>query len=570
MSAHALEQPGRAGLPVQSETSAACLRRGDDPADRPPVPRHGHATRAAATLVTRLVRRGTLLLAVAMAAYAALEIASYRTAYPDGVSPVQFAMFEDNPAVRMLNGVPAGLDTAAGFALWDAGWMWQLLLAVWAILTTTRLLRGEEDLDRADLVLAGPLRATRATAVTLAVIVAAGSVVGIATALTLVMLGQPAVDSILLGVALASFSATFVGVAAVTSQLVDVRRRAAGLAAAVLGVAWVLRMVANSADSRAWLRWSTPMGWIDELALYAGPAPLALLPLVVVPVLLAAGAVALRARRDIDAALLVAESGRPPRLRGLGGPLAFAWRSNRAVLLAWVVGLAAYSAVMGGLLGTMIEWLAGDEGYQQLLAAMGLDAAASNKGFLAFIATMIGLAVCLQVSWRLGSARAEEESGRLEGMLARPVGRWRWLAGHATLAGLGAALLVVVAGLSLWLGAVAVGSSEIVLGDALRAAGNVGPVVTLVAGLGIATFGLVPRLTVALPVVLTVVGYVLAMIGPALDWPQWVLDLSPFTHLALVPAQPWAATSGAVMLALGVLSAAVGFLAFSRRDVTTA
>jgi ABC-2 type transport system permease protein len=570
MSAHALRDLGPAGAPLKPQAGTAGGRAGTGPPDRLPAHSPGHATRATAALVARLARRSTLLLAVAMAIYAGLEIVSYRTAYPDGVSPVQFAMFEDNPAVRMMNGVPAGLDTAAGFALWDAGWLWQLLLGVWAILMTTRLLRGEEDLDRADLVLAGPIRATRATGVTVAVIAAAGLVVGLAASLALVALGQRVVDSVLLGLALAGVSATFAGVAAVTSQLVDVRRRAAGLAAAALGAAWALRMVASSSDALLWMRWLTPLGWIDELSLYDGPAPLALVPLALVPVALVALAVALRARRDIDAALLVAESGREPRLRLLGSPAAFAWRSNRAVLLAWLVGLAAYSAVMGGLLSTMIEWLAGDEGYQKLLAAMGLDAASSNKGFLAFVATMLGLAVALQVAWRVGAARAEEESGRLEAMLSRSVTRWRWLGGHAALALLGGALLVAVGGVFLWLGMLAAGSSELALGDTMRAGANVAPVVVLVAGLAIAAFGLVPRLTVALPVGITVIGYVLAMIGPALSWPQWVLDLSPFTHLALVPAEPWAATSGSVMLALGAVLAGVGFLAFRRRDVTAA
>jgi ABC-2 type transport system permease protein len=517
-----------------------------------------------------LTRRGTLMLGVALVAYAALEIASYRTAYPDGVSPAQFAMFEDNPAVRMMNGIPVGLDTAAGFAVWDAGWIWQLLLGVWAILTTTRLLRGEEDVDRADLVLAGPVRATRATAVTLAVIASAGLVVGAATSLTLVVLGQRVTDSVLLGIALAGVAATFAGVAGVTSQLVDVRRRAAGLAAGVLGVAWVLRMVANSADPRQWMRWLTPLGWIDELSLYGTPRPLALVPLVLVPVGLAWLAVTLRGRRDVDAALLVTDARREPRLRLLGGPTAFAWRSNRAVLLAWLLGAAAYAVVMGGLLSTMIEWLSGDEGYQELLASMGLDAALTNKGFLAFVATILGLGVALQVAWRLGAARAEEEAGRLEAVLARPVSRWRWLGGQAGLTLLGGVLLVVVGGLALWLGAAMAGGAGLDWWDALRATGNLLPVVVLVAGLGIAAFGLVPRLTVGVPATTAVVGYVLAMIGPALDWPQWVLDLSPFTHLALVPAEPWAATGGTVMLVLGILLAAVGFLAFRRRDVTAA
>ena len=186
-----------------------------------------------------------------MAGYAVLEIAGYRSAYPDGVSPVQFAMFEDNPAVRMINGVPYALDTAAGFALWDAGWIWQLILAIWAILTTTRFLRGEEDLDRADLVLAGPVRATQVTGLALAVVSTAGLLIGAVVAVTMTLTGQAFTSSVLLGLALAAVCALFASVAAVTCQLVDVRRRAAGLAAAVLGVAWILRMIGDSTDPRA-------------------------------------------------------------------------------------------------------------------------------------------------------------------------------------------------------------------------------------------------------------------------------------------------------------------------------
>jgi ABC-2 type transport system permease protein len=287
-------------------------------------------------------------------------------------------------------------------------------------------------------------------------------------------------------------------------------------------------------------------------------------------VALAVVAVMLRARRDTGAALLVSEAGREPRVRHLGSPAAFAWRSNEAVLLAWIVGVGAYAAVMGGIVSTMIDWLAGDEGYQRILAAMGMDQAVTNQGFLAFIASILGLAVALQVAWRLGVTRTEEETGRLEAILGRPITRSRWLGGHALLSLLGGILLILVGGAAIWVGAAAAGSSQITAWDAMRATLNLIPIVVLTAGLAIATFGVVPRLTVALPVAVMVVGFVLSMLGPALDWPQWALDLSPFTHLALVPAEPWAATSGIAMTALGVALALVGSEAFHRRDLTTA
>lgn len=524
---------------------------------------------AVAGLYARLVRRSTLLLAVAMAAYCALEVASYRSAYPDGISPTQFAMFEDNPAVRMISGAPYALDTAGGFALWDAGWIWQLILAVWAILTVTRFLRGDEDLDRSDLMLAGPVRATRVTGIALAVVAIAGLLVGMVVTASMTALGQELMSSALLGLALAGVCATFAAVAALACQLVEVRRRAAGMAAAVLGIAWIVRMVGSSTDPRAWLRWLTPLGWMDQLHLYGDPDPRALIPLILAPAALGAVAVTLRARRDTGSALLLAESGRPPKLGLLGSPAAFAWRTNRAVLLAWLLGLAGYAAIMGAILASMIDWLAGDEGYQRILAAMGLDQALTNKGFLAFIATMYGLAVALQVAWRLGVTRAEEEAGRLEAILAAPVTRLRWLAGHAALAVLGGILLIVVGGTALWLGAVAAGSADLTWWDTTRATVNLLPVAVLTAGIAIAAFGALPRLAVALPVAVTVVGFVAAMLGPALDWPQWALDLSPFTHLALVPAEPWAATAGLVMTGLGALLALAGLLAFQRRDLTT-
>jgi ABC-2 type transport system permease protein len=218
----------------------------------------------------------------------------------------------------------------------------------------------------------------------------------------------------------------------------------------------------------------------------------------------------------------------------------------------------------------MIDWLAGDEGYQRMLASMGLDQALTNKGFLAFMATIVGLAIALQVAWRLGAARGEEESGRLEAILAKPVGRLRWLLGHTVLALLGAVLLLAATGGAMWLGGVAAGSAGFTWWDAMRATANFTPLVVLTAGLALAAYGLAPRLTVALPVTLVVLGFVLSMLGPALDWPQWVLDMSPFTHLALVPAEPWAATSGLVMSGVGAALAVIGMAAFHRRDLTTA
>jgi ABC-2 type transport system permease protein len=526
-----------------------------------------HPRRALVLLGLRLTRRGTVLMAAAMGAYVLVEVAAYRAAYPQGVDPVQFAMFEDNPVVRMMQGVPSALDVAGGYMVWDGGWIMQIVLAVWAVLTTTRLLRGDEDTERGDVALAGRVRPGVQTASLLTTVGAQAVVVGAVAAAALVVSAQDVQGSLLFGVGLAGVTATFAGVAAVTSQLVQPRRRAAGLAAGVLALTYVLRMFGSSTDSRLWARWATPLGWVDVLDPYGSPNLAVLLPMVVVPVALALAAVLLRSRRDQGASLLASDADRSPRLRLLGSPLAFAWRSNLGVLTAWALGLAVFGAVMGALVGTMVDWLAQDEDYQRMFEQMGLDAAVSTLGFVAVIATMLGLAIALQVAWRVGAARAEEEKGLAEATLALPVSRVGWLGGHVGLAAGEGLLLALVTGSAVWLGCVASGLTTVSWWQATSSVLNVMPVLVLGGGLAVLAFGVAPRLTVAVPVSVTVVGYILTLVGPALSWPQWVLDLSPFTHLALVPAVPWAATSGTVMVCVGVLAAAVGVLAFRRRDL---
>jgi ABC-2 type transport system permease protein len=499
-----------------------------------------------------------------------LEVASFNRTYPNGVSAEQFSIFADNPAARMLQGVPRGLDAAGGFAVWDGGWVLEIVIGVWAALVVTRLLRGEEDVERAELLLVGPARARHLTVLTLLVVVASSLIIGAAVSAALLSTGSDTTGSALFGVGLAGFAATFAGVAAVTSQILDVRRRAAGFAAAVMAMSFLVRMVANSTDGRAWLGWLTPFGWMDHLAPFGDPQISALLVLIVVPVLLLVAAAQIRNRRDTGGALLGTNDSRRARLRELGGPTSFAWRINLPVLTGWVLGLGAYAFVLGALLTTMIDFLAQDANYQRTLADLGLTVTLTVDGFVGVMSVTLGVGFALYAAWRIGAARSEEESGRADNLLTRPLTRRRWLLGHAGLTVAGAALLTILSGLALWAGAMASGSDQLTMAASLRAVLNTGSVVVLVTGLAILTFGLLPRLTVAVPVAVTVGSYVLTLLGPALSWPGWIIDLSPFTHLAYVPAQPFALTSAAVMSLIGCTAGACGVAAFSRRDLTGA
>ena len=60
---------------------------------------------------------------------------------------------------------------------------------------------------------------------------------------------------------------------------------------------------------------------------------------------------------------------------------------------------------------------------------------------------------------------------------------------------------------------------------------------------------------------------VVLFFGELLQLPRWLVDLSPFSHLALVPAEPFAWDPVLWQLALATVLVATGFVALRRRDV---
>ena len=81
-------------------------------------------------LFTRLTRRGIVLLAVGVVAYVLVEAVSFVQTYPDEASRMRLSEFGDQPAVRMLQGIPHAVETVGGFVVWEMGYSSSIGLAV--------------------------------------------------------------------------------------------------------------------------------------------------------------------------------------------------------------------------------------------------------------------------------------------------------------------------------------------------------------------------------------------------------------------------------------------------------
>jgi ABC-2 type transport system permease protein len=162
--------------------------------------------------------------------------------------------------------------------------------------------------------------------------------------------------------------------------------------------------------------------------------------------------------------------------------------------------------------------------------------------------------------------RSEEDNGLVESLLATGLTRRRWLLAHVTVTVLGTVAVVLCAGLGLGLGYAMVTGDTSKTGEyTLATLGYLAPVLVL-AGLARLLYGLSARAAGAawLGLVLSVV---VMLFGELLQIPQWLQDLSPFEHLALVPAEDFRWLPFLVLLALAGALSAAGQWSFARRDV---
>jgi ABC-2 type transport system permease protein len=94
----------------------------------------------------------------------------------------------------------------------------------------------------------------------------------------------------------------------------------------------------------------------------------------------------------------------------------------------------------------------------------------------------------------------------------------------------------------------------------------IAPAVWVLIGLAVALFGLVPRAVAAVWGALAAC-YLAAFLGPLLGLPDWVMDLSPFTHVPLLPAASFDVVPLLVLTAIAAAFVVLGLVGFRRRNV---
>ncbi|MFF7792999.1 ABC transporter permease [Streptomyces sp. NPDC007991] len=526
--------------------------------------RPGSARRLAGTgtLLRFALRRDRLMMPVWIAVNALMVLSMPNTLEGLYGTPAERAdlvrQMGTNSSLRAMVG-PVFDDSLGALTAWRVGVYAGALAAVMSLLIVVRHTRDEEESGRQELVASGMVgRRASLTAALLAAAVANGV---LALLLTAGLAGQGTTGALALGLGIAGVGMLFATTAAIVAQLTESARLARGLTAAVLGAAFVLRAAGDSAkdDGSSVLTWVSPLGWLENLRPYADERWWVLALLAGAVLLQGAVAYGLTGRRDLGMSFLPTRPG--PASGRLGSAGALAWRLQRGSVLGWSVGFLLAGVVYGGMTEGAADLVGDNDNARRIFERMGGRSGLTDT-FLASMTGMLGLVAALYIVASVLRLHGEETSGRAEPVLANAVGRLRWAAGHLVIAFGGSALIMLLAGLGL---AAGYGKET---GPILGACLVQLPAIWVIGGVAVLLHGVLPRAAAA---AWGVAGAVLLIgwVGPALDVPQAVLDLSPFGHLPKLPGGSMEWGPVVVLTGLAVVLVAAGLAGLRRRDLTT-
>ncbi|UGY92728.1 ABC transporter permease [Streptomyces gobiensis] len=496
-----------------------------------------------------------------------LTAQSYQDLYATAAERQSVAETMDSPAGLAMSGPSRYLaDYTYGSMLSHQmlGFV-TILVAIMSVLIVCRHTRTEEETGRAELVRSTVVGRHAYLTAALTVALLANLALALLLTVGLAGLGIEGITwggSLLYGAAHAAVGLVFAAVAAVTVQLTAHSRGASGMALAVLGVAYVLRVSGDvGSDAMAWL---SPIGWAQRTYAYVDDRWWPLLPALVLTAVAATAAYALSTRRDVGAGLRAARLGRATASEWLVHPFGFALRLHRGLLTGFGAGLFFMGVSYGSILGEAEKMLENVTALEEALDEIGGGSVAESFASMAMV--VVAIVASIYVVMAALRPRAEESTGRAEPLLATALSRARWAGSHLAVAMTGGTVLLLLAGLGFGLtGAASVGDSSL-LPRLLGAAVAYAPALWVTAGVTVVLFGWLPRASAAAWLVV-VYAFVVGYLGQILRFPDWMNNLSPFGHVPRLPAASLDWTPLVILTALAAALVAVGLAGLRRRDL---
>jgi len=515
-----------------------------------------------------ILRRDKLLLSVCVILPALLAIvtaATFNQLLPSAASLEAFVLETANtPAeVALLGHIYA--PTIAGLTAWRWSVYSAVLVGLGSALFVVRHTRTQEEAGRFELLDATVVGRQAALSASLLVTLSANVVIAALVAGGLIVFGLPVTGSVGLGLSLAAVGVTFAAVAGVAAQLTESAGTAKGIAAAFIGIGYLLR-AAGDLGEHSELSWLSPLGWMQQIRPYADERWWVFALFISAITLLTATAFALSARRDVGSGLVRPRPGPATATPRLRSPAALVWRLHRRSLLAWAAGFAIFGVVTGNLAKAGADQLATSPQLMNLLSRLGGSSGVSD-GFFTLALTIVVEITAVYAIITMLQMQSEEKEARVDPVLAAPVGRLRWAASYLLLVVVGTTVVLaafsVPAGLTYGLG---VGNVGYEVPRVFAATIAYLPAILVMAGIALALYGVIPKLTfLSWGALLGII--VIELLGELLQIGEAIQNVSPFTHVPKILVSEFSAVPLILLIAVALALMVTGLIGFQRRNI---
>ncbi|MDF2927332.1 MAG: putative exporter of polyketide antibiotics-like protein [Paenibacillaceae bacterium] len=481
-----------------------------------------------------------------------------------------------SPIMRLFD-PPVSGASLGGYTMLETYTFIAVMVALMSCQAVVRHTRQNEETGRAEMI--GSAIVGRYAGLAAALIVAASASLALIPlfALSLASAGFPLSGSWAAGAAYGGVGLAFAGVAALTAQLSVTSRGANGLAGAGIGLSFLLAAAGNMLGElqeggmrvhSAWPAWLTPIGWGAQMRAFHDNHWWTLGLFAAAFLILAGLSFRLVALRDIGAGLLPARKGSPVAHPWLTNPFGLAWRLQRGNWLGWAIAMVVFGAVIGGISSEFESMISDNEKMMEIFDQLG-GAAALTDTYFAMIMGITGSITAVFLVQGMLRMRSEEEEGTLEPVLGAAVSRMRWKLCYAACAATGTVALLLLLGMVTGITAALVLKDISMLGQMVVAALLQIPAAFVLGGVAALAFGGAPRIAGGLTWAGVGVSLLAGpMLAELLKLPDWMRNLSPFTHVSAYPAEPVATAPILWLLLLTAVLTAAGAICFRRRNLS--
>lgn len=493
--------------------------------------------------------------------------ASYGEFSPQDMKDI-VVMASSSPGMRILVApmAPEGATELGQFFLFRTSLIISVLVAMMSIQIVIRHTRNNEETGCAELI--GSTVVGRYASLSAAVILAlaANIILSITVAIGFLANGLAADGAFAAGLSFGALGVIFSAIAAITVQLSESGRGSSGIASMFLAIIALLNAMGNvmgnvNIDSlgyeSSWLVWLSPIGWAQQVHAFGENNFWILLLFIPLYVVLVRTAFVLVNLRDVGRGIFPARPGPAVAHQSLLSPLGLALRLQRKTFLGWAIPIGIFGLIFGGASAEFADVWDGIEGFENLQIPTEL-----------FLLTFIGLfasIIAIYTKQSIIRMYSEENGGPLELTITASVSRNKFMLSHIACSILGSFILLFIVAIGI---AVASGASGSELADYLKAAVYQGVAVTAIAGVVIAIYGLIPKISRSLSWIVVFVSlFVGPFFGPMLDLPEGIQNLSPFSHIPTSPAEvAWGTLVILIVIGLGL--GAVGLTSFNKRNLS--